>query len=150
MDAEPVALVLKFAFLGGLFLFLFWVAASGMRTLRATAGNYGGAAATGGAGDAVLVALGGGGLGPGDRFDAYGETSIGRSPGCDIPITDRFASSLHARVFSGQGGYYLEDMGSTNGTFLNEAPVEGAVPLDDLDVIRIGEASLRFEYGQDG
>lgn len=152
METEPIALALKFAFLGGLFLFLFWIAGSGLRTLRSTAryvgeggyANPGSAAAPPPAG-AWLVALGGGGLKADGRYDAYGGLTIGRSADADIRLGDRFASSMHARVFSGSDGYYLEDMGSTNGTFLNGHRVTGTVPIGDGDVVRIGEAEMRLE-----
>jgi len=152
MDTEPVALLLRFAFLAGLFLFLFWIAASGFRTLRATNryvgeggfANPSAAVAPPPAG-AWLVTLGGGGLKPGSRFDAFGGLTIGRSPGADVRLTDRFASSMHARIVSGGDGYYLEDMASTNGTYLNGVRVSGTVPIEHGDIVRIGEAELQFE-----
>jgi hypothetical protein len=95
--------------------------------------------------DAWLVAQRGGGLDPGERFDLFGGLSIGRSPEADVRIEDRFASQLHARLYSRQGSYYVEDLGSTNGTFLNGQMVNGEAHLSDLDQVRIGDTEFRFE-----
>ena len=87
----------------------------------------------------------GGGLDAGERFDLFGGLTIGRSSDADVRIEDRFASQFHARVDSRKGSYYVEDLGSTNGTYPNGAPVKGAAELRDLDEIRIGDTELRFE-----
>jgi FHA domain len=153
MDTEPIAVALKFGFLAVLYLFLFWVSRSALRELRRTTepapettgfhpiGPGGRAAAT----DAWLVAVKGGGLDPGARFDLFGGLSIGRSPDADVRIEDRYASGVHARVYSRGASYYVEDMNSTNGTFLNGAQLDGEAELSDLDEIRIGDTELRFE-----
>jgi hypothetical protein len=153
MDTEPIAVALKFGFLAVLYLFLFWVAQSAFRELRRTTapapeatgihpiGPGGRAAAT----DAWLVATTGGGLDAGERFDLFGGISIGRSPDADVRIEDRFASGLHARIYSRGASYYVEDMNSTNGTFLNGERLEGEAELRDLAELRIGGAEFRFE-----
>ncbi len=154
MDTEPIAVGLKFGFLAVLYLFLFWISRSALRELRKTTapapeatgfheavGPGGRSAAT----DAFLVAVKGGGLPPGERYDLFGGLSIGRSGEADVRIDDRFASSIHARLYSRGAQYYAEDLNSTNGTFLNEAPLEGEAAISDLDVVRIGDTELRFE-----
>src|SRR4051795_7136649 len=95
--------------------------------------------------DAWLVAVTGGDLEPGERFDLFGGLSIGRSSDADVRIEDRFASGVHARVYSRGPSYYVEDMNSTNGTFLNGARLDGEARLGDLDAIRIGDTEFRFE-----
>jgi hypothetical protein len=154
MDTEPIAVALKFAFLAVLYLFLLWVARSALRELRGAPapapeatgfhpiGPGGRSAAT----DAWLVVLRGGGLDPGERFDLFGGLTIGRSADADVRIEDRFASGVHARVYSRESSYYVEDMSSTNGTFLNGAQLSGEAPLSDLDEIRIGDTEFRFEF----
>ena len=156
MEYEPISVALKFGFLAVLYLFLLWIARSALKDLRRTASpapdatgfhplpSVGGSAA---ATDAWLVAGGGGGLSPGERFDLFGGLTIGRSQDADVQISDRYASGLHCRVFDRSGAYYVEDMQSTNGTLLNDATVEAEVPLQDGDVIRIGDTELRFEGG---
>jgi pSer/pThr/pTyr-binding forkhead associated (FHA) protein len=153
LDTEPIAVALKFGFLAVLYLFLLWVSRSALKELRSTSapapeatgyhpvGPGGRAAAT----DAFLVAVRGGGIDPGERFDLFGGLSIGRSPDADVRIEDRFASSIHARLYSRGANYYVEDMNSTNGTFLNGAVLEGEAELADLDEIKIGDTEFRFE-----
>jgi FHA domain len=153
MDTEPIAVALKFGFLAVLYLFLLWVAASAFRELRRTTapapeatgvhpiGPGGRSAAT----DAWLIAVTGGGLDPGERFDLFGGISIGRSADADVRIEDRYASGVHARVYSRGASYYAEDMNSTNGTYLNGALLKGEAELKDLDELRIGGMELRFE-----
>lgn len=154
MDYDPISVALKFGFLAVLYLFLLWVARSALKDLRRTvspapdatgfhrAPGFGEAAA---AAEAWLVAERGGGLRAGERFDLIGGLSIGRSAEADVRIDDRYASGLHARVFSREGRTYLEDMKSTNGTVLNEAQLNGEAELIDGDVVRIGDTEFRYE-----
>jgi pSer/pThr/pTyr-binding forkhead associated (FHA) protein len=86
-----------------------------------------------------------GGLRDGERFDLIGGLSIGRSSEADLRIDDRYASGLHARIFSRDGRTYVEDMSSTNGTLLNDATLQGEAELIDGDVVRIGDTEFRFE-----
>ena len=153
MDTEPIAVALKFGFLAVLYLFLFWVSRSALRELRKTGapapeatgfhpiGAGGRAPAT----DAWLVAVTGGGLQANERYDLFGGLSIGRSGDADVRIDDRFASSIHARLYSRGASYYVEDMGSTNGTYLNGSRFRSEALLSDLDEIKIGDTELRFE-----
>ena len=157
MESEPIAVALKFGFLIVLYLFLLWVARSALREVRSTAspapeatgfhpvGPGGREPAT----DASLVVLKGGGLEAGERFDLFGGLTIGRSADADVRIEDRFASGVHSRLFSRSGGYYIEDMGSTNGTFLNGSQLSGESNLTDLDEVRIGDTEFRFELEVD-
>jgi pSer/pThr/pTyr-binding forkhead associated (FHA) protein len=153
MESDPVAVALKFGFLAVLYLFLFWVARSALRELRGTAtpapeatGYYPvDDAGAGSPADAWLVAQSGGGLESGERFDLFGGLSIGRSPDADIRIEDRYASQIHARIYSRGGSYYVEDMNSTNGTFLNTRRLNGEAELQHLDRIQVGDTEFRFE-----
>jgi pSer/pThr/pTyr-binding forkhead associated (FHA) protein len=67
-----------------------------------------------------------------------------------VRIEDRFASGIHARAYSRGANYYVEDLNSTNGTFLNGARLEGEAQLSDLDELRIGDTELRFELDVPG
>jgi hypothetical protein len=155
MDGDPLAVALQFGFLAVLYLFLFLVARSAMKDLRrgATAGVgpsdgtglHDAAAARVAATDAWLVALSGAGLDIGERIDLFGGVSIGRGADADVRIEDRFASTIHCRVYSRGNAYYLEDMNSTNGTFLNGNKVTGEATLHDLDEVSIGDTTFRFE-----
>src|SRR4029079_8127483 len=104
-------------------------------------GPGGRAAAT----DAWLVATSGGGLDAGERFDLFGGLSSGRAPDADVRIEDRYASGIHARIYSRGASYYVEDMNSTNGTYLNGARLHGEAELSDLDEVKIGDTEFRFE-----
>jgi hypothetical protein len=153
MDTDPISVGLQFGLLAILYLFLLWVARSALRETRrssapapeATGYHPIGPGGRAPSRDAWLVAQRGGGLDAGERFDLFGGLSIGRSPEADVRIEDRFASQLHARVYSRDGTYYLEDLGSTNGTFLNGEMVNGEARLSDLDEVRIGDTEFRFE-----
>jgi hypothetical protein len=157
VESDPVAVALKFGFLAVLYLFLFWVARSALKELRSTTGpapeatgfyavDEGPARAVA---DAWLVVKTGGGLDAGRRFDLFGGASIGRSTDADIRIEDRYASQIHLRIYSRGGGYYVEDMNSTNGTFLNGSQLDGSAELQHLDRIQIGDTEFRFEIEEE-
>ena len=159
MDTEPIAVGLKFGFLAVLYLFLLWVGRSALKELRSTAspapeatgfhdiaGPGGRAPST----DASLVAMKGGGLDAGARWDLFGGLSVGRSEDADVRIEDKFASGIHFRIYSRGPSYYVEDMGSTNGTHLNGGRLRSEALLSDLDEIRVGDTELRFELDVPG
>ena len=157
MDYAPISVFLKFGFLAVLYVFLLWIARSALKDLRRTVSPA--PDATGfhqapvglspqpNAIDAWLVAERGGGLRAGERFDLIGGLSIGRSAEADVHIDDRYASGVHARIFTRDGRTYIEDMNSTNGTLLNDATLSGEAELIDGDVVRIGDTEFRYEAG---
>jgi hypothetical protein len=157
VDYDPISVALKFGFLAVLYLFLLFVARSAMKDLRGTTapapdatGFHAAAPAmaeVSRAADAWLIAERGGGLGQGERFDLIGGLSIGRSKDADVQIDDRYASGIHARVFARRDRYFVEDMGSTNGTLLNGATLKGEAELIDGDTVQIGDTEFRLETG---
>lgn len=160
MEADPATVALKFAFLGVLYLFLLVVARSALKDLRGPSSmsqqppdGTGMHPVTGGrvaSTDAHLVAVRGGGLPAGERIDLFGGVTVGRAADADVRIEDRFSSGIHCRVHTRGNAYYVEDLNSTNGTYLNGAELDGEAPLHDLDEIRIGDTELRFELDLDG
>jgi hypothetical protein len=151
---DPISVALKFGFLAVLYLFLLVIARSAMKDLRRTvspapdATGFHAAPAYAEAArgvEAWLVAERGGGLETDARFDLIGGLSIGRSKDCDVQIDDRYASSLHARVFERGGRTFVEDMSSTNGTLLNGATLKGEAELIDGDTVQIGDTVFRLE-----
>lgn len=71
------------------------------------------------------------------------EITIGRNPGNDIHIDNLGVSKQHAKIIKQDGAYVIEDLNSTNGTFINEKRVARAV-LNDNDEIHIGKHSLKI------
>jgi pSer/pThr/pTyr-binding forkhead associated (FHA) protein len=73
------------------------------------------------------------------------QTLIGRNPGCDLILPDPLVSARHCRVTADEeGGFFLEDLNSTNSTILNSRPIRKASRLRYGDRIVIGETILRF------
>jgi hypothetical protein len=147
---------LKFGFLAVLYLFVLVIARSALKDLRrslapapdATGFHAAPAYAEASRGpDGWLIAERGGGLERDHRFDLIGGLSIGRSKEADIRIDDRYASSIHARVFSREGRFFVEDMNSTNGTLLNGATLQGEAEAIDGDTVQIGDTIFRLEVG---
>lgn len=78
-----------------------------------------------------------------------GKLVIGRHPECDVQIDDGSVSRQHAEIRFDRGHYYLQDLNSRNGTFLNDAPVHGPTKLYDHSEIRICDVSLFFSMSDD-
>ena len=70
---------------------------------------------------------------------------LGRAEACHIRLDDRYASQFHARLFERNGGWFLEDLGSTNGTYLNRQRVSGTVEVHAGDEIRIGRTTMELK-----
>jgi FHA domain len=85
----------------------------------------------------------------GDVFTLDTEMTIGRAPGCAVVVTDSFASQLHARVFERDGNWYVEDLGSRNGTWLNRTQVHGATKLEPGDLVKVGDTVLEMGHKPD-
>lgn len=79
------------------------------------------------------------------QVKGMGRTLLGRQIEADVPLEDAKASRTHAIIESQTGGYFLSDLGSTNGTFLNSRPVHTAVRLSLGDEIRIGSTVFKVE-----
>jgi len=158
---EPLAVALKFGFLAVLYLFLLWVSRSALRDLArhadpgyADPGDPPGARrrrepdpGSGLLGTVqprleVIAALG---FEPGTVFDLTNGALMGRADSAEIRIDDPFASSAHARIYPRGDFMHVEDMGSTNGTYLNGRQVRGAERLKVADVIRIGDSEYRYQ-----
>jgi pSer/pThr/pTyr-binding forkhead associated (FHA) protein len=81
----------------------------------------------------------------GHAFPLGDELTVGRAEGCGVTIPDdTFVSQVHARVFRRDGSLYVEDLGSTNGTFVNKKPVSAAVPLRKGDRLQVGRTVLEL------
>jgi FHA domain-containing protein len=161
---EPVSVALKFGFLAVLYLFLLWVARSARRDLRSdppmaqdgrglppdATGLH--SAATLGSSDIAhsaprLVVERAPGHEPGMIYDLDGDLTLGRGERAEIRLEDPFASARHARVYEQGNVIVIEDLGSTNGTYLNEELLQTARPLHPGDRVRIGDSEFAFEVG---
>jgi hypothetical protein len=157
---DPVAIALKFGFLAVLFLFLLWVARSSLRDLS----QHDDASVVMDANEPVAVprreargpdlragvdprleVVAAMGLDPGTEFELGDGATMGRADGSDIPVDDPFASSVHARIFPRGQFMYIEDTGSTNGTYLNGRRLRSAERLKVGDTVRIGETEYRYQ-----
>ena len=75
----------------------------------------------------------------GQTYDLDDELTIGRSPGCGVPTPDDiYASTLHARLFRQKGQLWVEDLGSTNGTYVNSEKITHAQRLGRGDMLQAG------------
>jgi FHA domain-containing protein len=162
---EPLSVVLKFGFLAVLYLFLLWVVRSARRDLRANApmaaergqermippdatGLH--SASTLGSADLThraprLVVERAPGHEPGMIYDLDGEIVLGRGDRAEIRLEDPFASSRHALIYEQGNIIVVEDLGSTNGTYLNEELLQTPRPLHPGDRVRIGDSEFEFE-----
>jgi len=164
----PVSVALKFGFLAVMYLFLLWIARSARRDLRggaasSQAGGYAPAGeaiapdATGmysasklGSADIAhraprLVIDRAPGHEPGMIYDLDGDIVLGRGERAEIRLEDPFASSRHARVYEQGNSVVIEDLSSTNGTYLNEELLQTPRPLHPGDRVRIGDSEFTFE-----
>lgn len=79
----------------------------------------------------------------GTSFPLDHYTTIGRTDDNSITIDDSFVSGSHAEIVFDQGAWWLQDMGSTNGTFVNNQPVRSRVRIANGDVLQFGRVRLR-------
>jgi hypothetical protein len=159
---EPLSVALKFGFLVVLYLFLLWVVRSARRDLRAGAvpfagdrplssdatGMYSASELYGGEiaqREPRLVVERAPGHDPGMIYDLDGDLVLGRGDRAEIRLEDPFASARHARVCEQGNIVVVEDLGSTNGTYLNEELLQSPRPLHPGDRVRIGDSEFTFE-----
>ena len=83
----------------------------------------------------------------GQIYELGDEVTVGRAPGCGVPIDyDTYASNLHARVFRLDGELWVDDLGSTNGTWVNTERITERTRLEKGDLLQVG--STVFEVGK--
>lgn len=80
----------------------------------------------------------------GRTYPLDNEASIGRAAGCQITLDDTYSSQIHARVFNRDGQWLVEDLGSTNGTWLNRHKVSGPMVLQRGDRLQIGNTVMEL------
>jgi pSer/pThr/pTyr-binding forkhead associated (FHA) protein len=145
---EPFALsALKYGLLALLFLFVWrsmrWVV-RGLNVDRTPPGvATGGAPASDSPARPSMLMVSSDGQKPRSvRLDA--STTIGRSVECELRLDDTYVSQQHARIFDRSGNWYVEDLGSTNGTFVNEQKLVAPAMLTPGDKIRVGRTLVEL------
>jgi len=78
----------------------------------------------------------------GQTYPLGDELTVGRAAGCQITLDDNYASQIHARIFTRDGQLYVEDLGSTNGTYLNRRKVSAPMVVSGGDRIQIGSTVM--------
>ena len=142
MDGFVLTLwLIRLLFLALLYLFLVAVVRVLLRDLRAAT------RVRGELGRLVVVASPQGTPAPGTTFLLDAVASIGRDVNNSIVLDDPYASSEHAVLTFRGRSWYVEDLGSTNGTYLNGVPVDGLAPLGFGDELQVGEVRMRLDRG---
>jgi hypothetical protein len=159
---EPISVGLQAGFIAVLYLFLLWVSRSALKDLRTPPGRPTATVPVEAANDATGLhtasrAPGGGspvdprliverapGHTPGMEYDVGEGAVLGRGDQAEIRLEDPFASSRHARLIRQGGIVVIEDLGSTNGTYLNEELLSGPQPLHQGDRVRIGDSEFTY------
>jgi len=137
---EVLVWTLRLAFLGLLYLFLAVLARGLLRDLRAATSQTVRAA-----GALLVMAAPAGTPAVGATMELETISTIGRDADNVVVVDDPFASTHHARLTFRGRVWYLEDLGSTNGTLLNGRPVQGAVPVGFGDEVAVGQTRFRLE-----
>src|SRR4051794_38123229 len=164
---DPISVALKFGFLAVLYLFLLWISRSALKDLKRTTAQTTAAPYAPGAGapvdatgihsasgqgrvadgvvvDPRLVVERAPGHVPGMEYEVGEGAVMGRGDQAEIRLEDPFASSRHARLTRQGAAIVLEDLGSTNGTYLNEELLGGPQPLHAGDRVRIGDSEFTY------
>lgn len=139
--SDTVSIALRLGVLALLYLFLAAVARVAWRDFAHAAPLR-----RGSVGRAHLIVIEGGSAGPyaGDRVPIEGAASIGRDSENAVVADDRTVSGRHATLLFDGGRWWVEDNGSTNGTFVNGARVDGAAPIEEGDVLQVGRVAFRL------
>jgi len=74
----------------------------------------------------------------GQIYDLADEVTLGRAPGCGVRVEDSYTSNIHARLYRRNGSLWVEDLGSTNGTWVNAERIGSAVKLGRGDLLQVG------------
>lgn len=141
-----IFLLLRVAVVLLLYFFLYQVLRSVVRDLRVAGQSPDSASGRSPYGQLVVVRGGPSGVPAGKAFPLGPSNILGRSmENCEIALNDSFLSSQHARMELRNDEWVLEDLNSTNGTFLNEMEVRDATTVEQGDIVRIGRVELKLQ-----
>jgi hypothetical protein len=141
---DILVLILRVAVVLLLYFFLWQVLRFVVRDLR-TGGQAAASSANSPYGQLLVLRAGASGVAAGKTFPLGPSNIIGRSmENCEIALNDTFLSSQHARLELQGDVWVLEDLNSTNGTFVNEIEVRDATGVEEGDIIRVGRVEMRL------
>jgi FHA domain len=144
VDAFVLAIwVIRIAFLGLLYVFLLFVVRALMRDLRVASREP-----SAELGRLVVVASPAGEPPAGASYPLDAVTGIGRDVNNAVVVDDPFASAEHALLTFRGRAWYVEDAGSTNGTYVNGSRIDGLAPVGFGDEIQVGQVRFRLERGR--
>ncbi len=144
---EIVFVTLRYVFLALLFVFVFLVARSVYRELGPepqSRAEKTSARKPRTRGKASLVIPAAAGRKKQASWELGDEVIIGRTGECGICLNDEFTSNLHAKIYQVEGRFYMEDLGSTNGTYVNSRRINYPTELRGGDSIKIGRTVMEF------
>ena len=142
---DILVLLLRVAVVLLLYFFLWQVLRSVVRDLRSSGAPASGASAGRPYGQLMVLRAGTSGVAAGKAFPLGPSNIIGRSmEHCEVALNDSFLSSQHARLELQGSTWVLEDLGSTNGTFVNEIEVRAPTSIEEGDVVRVGRVEMRI------
>lgn len=142
---DILVLLLRVAVVLLLYFFLWQVLRSVVRDLRSNGGAQPGGGTSSPYGQLMVLRAGTSGVPAGKVFPLGPSNIIGRSmEHCEIALNDSFLSSQHARLELQGSSWTLEDLGSTNGTFVNEIEVRAPTSVEEGDVVRVGRVEMRI------
>lgn len=140
MSVDNALLIGRVAFIVALYLFLLLLAILLWRELRVR----GSKATERAPADLLVMEPSDTGLDPGERIPLLSQSTVGRSRENEVTLDDAVVSAQHARLTWNGRGWVVEDLNSTNGTFVNGQPVERPVPVRQGDVIEFGPVKVKL------
>lgn len=148
MTLDVFLLILRILLIILLYLFLMQVVIAISRDLRKTSSSAEQGAGKGApvVGHLVVVDSGPSRIVPGTSYPLKTQTTIGRGPTNTIQIPESFISGEHTRMWFRNGTWFVQDAGSTNGTYLNNQPAREALPARFGDMVQVGY--IRFQLKQ--
>lgn len=144
MDQAFLLLLLRLlgaVLLLGFLVLIAWFIYQDTRTLAAALSSQGRRQ-----GHLRVISNGSGSLQADTLFPLVPLTSIGRSSSSTIVLDDSYVSGEHALITRRGGQWWLEDLGSRNGTLLNDVPLTEAAVISAGDIITIGDTKLKIEF----
>ncbi|MHB8596480.1 MAG: FHA domain-containing protein [Ktedonobacteraceae bacterium] len=145
LQLDIFLLILRLLFIVLLYLFLMQVVIVITRDLRKSSVAVNAAdKAPSVLGHLVVVDSGPSNILPGTRFDLAPQTTIGRGPTNTIQLTDNSISAEHTHIWNRNNMWYVQDAGSTNGTWVNNQPAMDALPAKVGDIVQIGYITFKL------